>query len=288
MAPAAHAAHTAIIEIMSATTETRRETTATTPAEQPFVHRRTCQIEKCVAYCRLIDWRRLRESNPTSGIPGQVQDAPQTYARNDRAMTQSGSKKGDDTQRRKLYSYGMSDREIAQRTDVSRAAIKSWRRSRALPANNSNASPKLSKSEQRRRMQFYRRGYCDFTLAQIFDLTKAGVVTWREARGLPINKRDMTQPRLAKVGEDRRLVLYRRGLSDVAIAKEIGSTPNTISRWRYRRGLTLNEKGVKWDRPATTFVSLDADLSQGGFNRHGLIADDAASEWLEENGATKW
>lgn len=137
-------------------------------------------------------------------------------------------------------------------------------------------------------MQFYRLGYSDFKLAQILGLTKAGVVTWREASGLPINKRDMTQPRLAEADEDRRLVLYRRGLSDVAIAKEIGSTPNTISRWRYRRGLTVNEKGAEWDRPVTTFVSLDADLGQGGFNRHGLVADDAASEWLEENGATRW
>jgi len=203
-------------------------------------------------------------------------------------MPRSGAIANDDARRRELYSYGLSDREIAERVDVSRAAIKSWRRSRMLPANKSNASPKLSKSEQRRRMQFYRRGYCDFTLAQIFNLTKAGVVTWREASGLPINKRDMRQPRLAEADEERRLVLYRRGLSDVAIAKEIGSTSNTISRWRYRRGLTLNEQGVEWDQPAARFVSLDADLGESGLNRHGLIADDAASEWLEENGATKW
>ena len=58
--------------------------------------------------------------------------------------------------------------------------------------------------------------------------------------------------------------------------------------WRRRRQLPANQPEREWERPATTLVSMDADLGEGGFNRHSLISDDAAAVWLEENGATVW
>jgi transposase len=194
----------------------------------------------------------------------------------------------DDTRRLELYGYGLSDSEIAKRVGVSSSTISYWRYSRGLPVTKTRDMSNLSKSEHARRIAFYRRGYCDKALALAFGLTKAGVAGWRRRHGLAINKKDLAQPRLSEADEERRLTLYRRGLSDGAVARDVGVPRTAIFAWRVKRGLLANEQGVKWERPPARFVSLDADLGEGGFNLHGLVPDDAASEWLEDNGATRW
>lgn len=68
---------------------------------------------------------------------------------------------------------------------------------------------------------------------------------------------------------------------DSEITREVGRTVYAIWAWRQRRGLDANRPERVWERPAATFLSMDADLGESGFNRHALIADDNAAVWLE-------
>ncbi len=195
----------------------------------------------------------------------------------------------ENAKRLELYKFGMSDRDIAERVGSTRVAIFVWRRRRGLPAHKNRS--RISRREQAERMSLYKMGWSDHRIARARGTKKNAIFCWRRRNGLtahfgPYNReKDVI---LSERDEERRMMLYRRGLNDCDIAREIGRSSNAVWAWRMRRGLPKNEMQRDWDRPATSFVSLDADLSEGGFNLHGLIADDAAAKWLEENGATTW
>jgi len=95
--------------------------------------------------------------------------------------------------------------------------------------------PLLKEEEERRRMKLYRAGLSDHEMARRLGVHHSTIRFWRGRRGLPPNfKRGGPIPREE---EERRLKLYRMGLSDYEIAKAVGVTPSAISNWRHRRGL---------------------------------------------------
>ena len=198
----------------------------------------------------------------------------------------------DSTQRARrlqLYRCGMSDGELAKREGVTTSSILGWRRRMSLPANVGGGTRRVSKAEHLKRRNLHRLGWSDGCIANACGVQHTTIQKWREAQQLTANfGSGGHEVLLGQADENRRMVLYRRGLRDCEIAREVGRTGGAILQWRQRRGLSANEKQRAWDRPPTSFVSLDAERGESGFNLHGLLADDAAAEWLEENGATTW
>lgn len=197
----------------------------------------------------------------------------------------------DDTQhaaRQRLYDLGMTDRQIGQKLGVTHVAIRAWRRVRGLAGNGRSGGQALPRRQHEERMRFYRLGWSDSRIGRACGCSRFAVWKWRRDHGLvAANESGGPRHQFRLPDEDRRMSLYRRGMTDKAIAEAVCCTPKAISAWRYKRSLEVN-KANGWRPSAATLVSLDADLGEGGFNRHALVADDAAAAWLESVGATVW
>ena len=201
---------------------------------------------------------------------------------------------GEDQQRcAKYYHNGLNDCEIGRRLDRSPATIQSWRKRNNLPANGNFGGRFLSRKEHDRRLTFYRLGWSDCRIAKSSGTTRSVISDWRRKHKLPAkHKFECSSERgrvlLDHVTEDRRLALYRRGLSDGAIASEVGlKHGKSILEWRQRRQLPANSGQRKWQRDTRFNLSLDYEF-ENGVQFMDVIGDASLSEQLEEMGATAW
>ena len=190
-------------------------------------------------------------------------------------------------ERLKLYSYGMPDGQIARRLGLDPTAIWKWRVANHLPPHRAvGTSPAYLKKINRERMALYRQGLTDREMADRLRVEVTTIWYWRKAHGLPLI-RSRRNCRACPDIDAQRVRLYQLGRTDRQIAAVMGVLPKAIAAWRYRRGLAVNDGKPNPHGPAQ-LVSMDADLGDQGFNLHGLIADDVAAQWLEDNGATVW
>ena len=194
-------------------------------------------------------------------------------------------------ERMQRYQAGQCDAQIAMAEDVKISVIITWRRRFNLPVNSVTPAVDrrlLKPLTHAERLRLYRSGLNDRDMARRLNTTRSAIVQWRGAHNLP-SKYQADAPRaLRKPDRDEQMLrLYRLGRTDREIAESLGCTHRIVYRWRHARVLEPNDGKPSAHGPVR-LVSIDADLGEGGFNRHGLIADDAASEWLEQNGATKW
>lgn len=190
-----------------------------------------------------------------------------------------------DSERLALYQRGRTDAQIADTTGSTTDAIRQWRRKEKLQANGRSG---LSRKLEAERLELYRRRFTDCQIARIHGVDTASIRAWRKRRGLVSNGgRGVPKGQINETVEAQRMRLYKLGRTDSQMAASLACTPRAIYCWRKARSLEANY-GTPSPHGAARFVSLDADLGEGGYNLHGLIADDAAAEWLEQMGATRW
>lgn len=101
----------------------------------------------------------------------------------------------------------------------------------------------LDQDEHNRRYALYRQGMSDDEIAKAVGMTPAAIQKWRSRRGLRTNRKRHTD--LAPEEEDRRMVLYRQGLSDAKIAKALNLKHQAVAAWRYRRHLPSNRPACR-------------------------------------------
>lgn len=194
-------------------------------------------------------------------------------------------------ERLRRYRAGQCDAQMAIAEGVTINAIRIWRRRFNLVVNPVTPAVdrrRLKAMTHAERLRLYRSGLSDQQIARRLNSSKSAIVQWRGAHGLPSNYKPGAPRALRKPGRDEQMMrLYRLGRTDRQMAESLGCTPRIVYRWRHARALERND-GKPFVHSPVRLVSIDADLGEGGLSRHGLIADDAASEWLEENGATKW
>lgn len=194
-------------------------------------------------------------------------------------------------ERMQRYQAGQCDAQLAIAEGITVHGIRTWRRRFKLPVNP--VTPALDRRllkllAQAERLRLYRSGLNDRDIARRLNTTRSAIVQWRSAHNLP-SKYQPDAPRALRkpVRDEQMMRLYRLGRTDREMAASLGCAQRIVYRWRHGRALERND-GKPSVHGAVRLVSLDADLGESGFNRHGLIADNAASEWLEENGSTKW
>lgn len=180
---------------------------------------------------------------------------------------------------------------MAMAEGITVAGIATWRRRLKLSIN-----PVTLPMDRRRiksmthteRLRLYRSGLNDREIARRLGTTRSAIVQWRDAHSLPSKYKPGAPRALRKPDRDEQMMrLYRLGRTDRQMAASLGCTQRIVYRWRHGRALERND-GKPLLHGAVRLASIDADVGDAGLNRHGLIANDAASEWLEENGATKW
>lgn len=103
----------------------------------------------------------------------------------------------------------------------------------------------LDQDEHNRRYALYRRGMSDDEIAKALGTTEAAIHNWRWRAGLRANCRRRTCNSLAPGEEGQRMALYRQGLSDGEIARELGLKRQTVAVWRYRRHLPSNRPACR-------------------------------------------
>lgn len=193
--------------------------------------------------------------------------------------------------RMQRYQAGQCDAQMAMAEGITVDGIRTWRRRLKLPVNH--VTPPVDRRRLKlmthtERLRLYRSGLNDRDMARRLNTTRSAIVQWRGAHNLPSKYQPDAPRALRKPDRDEQMMrLYRLGRTDSQMAESLGCTPRIVYRWRHGRALERND-GKPSLHGVVRLVSLDADLGESGLNRHGLIADDAASEWLEENGATKW
>lgn len=77
--------------------------------------------------------------------------------------------------RRNLYEQGLLDKEIAERTGVTRAAIWRWRRDRNLPSHHVEKNTEREKL----RTELLQRGYSDRQIAKETNVGVNAIRRWR-------------------------------------------------------------------------------------------------------------
>ncbi len=91
--------------------------------------------------------------------------------------------------------------------------------------------------EEACRVKLYKQGLDDTQMSARLGMTRAGIVAWRRARGLPSNN----LPEKYYAITDNRLELYKQGLSDDEIGEALKLLPGTIRQWRKKNGLPAHE-----------------------------------------------
>jgi DNA-binding CsgD family transcriptional regulator len=189
------------------------------------------------------------------------------------------------------YRAGQCDAQMAMSEGITVAGIATWRRRLKLPVNHVTPPAdrrRIKSMAHTERLRLYRSGLNDREIARRLGTTRSAIVQWRGAHGLPSKYQPKAARALRKPERDAQMLkLYRVGRTDQQMAESLGCAQRTVYRWRQTRALEAND-GKPSLHGSIRLVSIDADLSDGGLNLHGLIADNGISEWLETMGSTKW
>ena len=208
------------------------------------------------------------------------------------------AKKTDFVQRTALYQAGLNDRQIADSLGTKRSTITVWRRARGLPANfRPNA---MSADDTAIRLVLYSLGWSDYHVSAELKRDRTSVRGWRTARGLDpnfppgANERYTRRPTIADVVEKCRRSVGRYLPRDIA---EDAVSDLMVDIMTGKLALDkISDAAKKYgNRVVAAFAdkwgarSLDEEIGDSeGFTLLDTIADDSASSWLEEMGATVW
>lgn len=164
-----------------------------------------------------------------------------------------------------LWEDGRTDSEIAEIMGIERKTVVGWRRAHNLPPNMPpkpepkpapkpkpepkpeppKPEPKPPKQSRRtglqdfpERMALYQQGMNDAQIAEAVGATRNAIANWRAKRNLP--RVQNGRLRMDAGSEEKRMELYRQGLNDCQISRELGVTDTSIRLWRKARGLPSN------------------------------------------------
>ena len=140
----------------------------------------------------------------------------------------------------KAYERSNSDREMGKILGIDKQGARYWRRKYSLPIKGVVSNRKITSEKF---MEKYSGDSTYKENAVAFGVSKSTIWYWRRKLGIsPIHT--ISGFKLSTEQENKRLNLYKEGLTDSQIAKEVGRSPTTICIWRSRRGLS-----TRWLRP---------------------------------------
>lgn len=91
-----------------------------------------------------------------------------------------------------LYSQGLNDCEIARKLGIGGYRIWIRRKRGNLSSNREPGWKKLSKDENKHRMQLYEQGLNDVQIGKKVGATRVAIQSWRDKNNLPVNPTDRT------------------------------------------------------------------------------------------------
>jgi transposase len=145
----------------------------------------------------------------------------------------------------KLYEQGLKDKEIAEKCDVSKWAIFSWRKRLGLPSIPERGGKRiwrlLPNEEEKKRIELYEKGFNDREIAEKCDVPRTTISFWRRKCNLPSTiergRKQSGRPLLTKEENEKRFQLYKNGFNDREIAEKCNVSKSAIHFWREKHDL---------------------------------------------------
>ena len=203
-------------------------------------------------------------------------------------------------ERMALYMAGKTDAEMSAALSVTFNTVIYWRRRKGLPTNGRGNAPAISPDEEARRQLFHSLGWSAHHIARECGVKAPTILDWQKKRRLKpnfthgVNERRNPRPTIADlVAKCRRSVArwLPRDIAEDAVADlmlDVMTGQLAIDK--------IGDAAKKYgNRVVAAFAnkwgdrSLDMEIGDNdGFTLMDTIADDNASSWLEEMGATVW
>ena len=95
----------------------------------------------------------------------------------------------------------------------------------------------LSAEQQQKIVELARQGKTDPQIAQAVGVGKSVVGKYRRLAGFgPVVLKGVSGTKLSKAEQERRMMLYNKGLTDAALAVALNLSKEAVSDWRKRSG----------------------------------------------------
>ena len=135
----------------------------------------------------------------------------------------------------KWYRMGLSDRYIAEKTNLPDYKVRAWRDKNKLQSN----FLKQREFDEKKALKLYKTGLTDVEIGKELGKSTTTIYNWRTRAGLNANR---IKTKLLKEKQELRIRLYREGKSDREIAEQTGTTISTVRAWRQYHKLKANDQ----------------------------------------------
>lgn len=139
----------------------------------------------------------------------------------------------------KLYRKGYNYKEISEKLGLSYGVVSGWAIRNGLVAQFKRR--RTPEEEHQFRLSLYNQGLNDVEIGKRVGFTAPSIRNWRMDYGLAPNHRPGAKG-ITKKQHQERMVLYRKGLSDLQMAAELGKSGTTIRQWRLKHNLKVNKQ----------------------------------------------
>lgn len=149
-----------------------------------------------------------------------------------------------------LWEKGATDAEIARSLHVAIETMRSYRRKYWGPPNLKKGEPTGPKPrwDREKGLQLWLSGATDKEVAQDAGVTEAAVAAYRKAHWMHLKDQRADPKAKPKWDTEKAYSLYRKGLPDAAVAKEVGVHPETVRNYRMKHwGAANYSHQVTWD-----------------------------------------
>ena len=175
---------------------------------------------------------------------GVTKDAVKAWKWRNGLMELSEETKAKYAKCRVFYDQGMNDLEIAMVTGLKRKSVCDWRKQNKLKAH-ALARRRSWEDCEETFFPLYQQGMSDAQIAEACGVNPWNVRDWRQRRRLKahivLGKSGGRKPWKDRRHEDDLIrPLYKAGLNDTQIAKEIGINRRAVCEWRHKFNLPVN------------------------------------------------
>jgi len=153
----------------------------------------------------------------------------------------------EENERMRLYNLGFDDKQIAEKMNISKEAVNSWRNLRGLDSNFKSIIDMFDKNIK----QFYDKGYSDKDIADKIGCSKSTIKLWRHQKDFKPNINAV----LSKNQIEYRKELFNKGLSDKEIAEILGLKVVSVKIYR-RKHFDFEEKTTILEKYDDVFYEL--------------------------------
>lgn len=102
-------------------------------------------------------------------------------------------------------------------------------------------SARMTADLKQRLLDMARQGMPDPEIANALNVSRSTVCNQRRRAKIPIaTQGDKVGGKLSQAGYERRMKLYRKGMTDAALATALSVTKGAVCEWRKRNGLPAN------------------------------------------------